>query len=106
MTTVILLWVVFRAADLPQAFDYIRNMFGIGAKSFAGQGFLFQFRNFAVLLAAGIIFSTNLPKTVQRRFNGRVWFECIQGALLLGCVTASVSYIYMGSYNPFLYFMF
>ena len=69
-------------------------------------GFLFQFENFAVLLAAGSIFSTNIPLMVQRCFRRKVWFECIQVVLLLICVTVSVSYIYMGSYDPFLYFMF
>lgn len=95
MLAVILLWVVFRAENLPQAFSHIRNMFGIGTSSLIGQDFLFQFGNFALLLIVGIVFSTNIPLIVQRYFRGKVWFECIQAILLLICVTVSISYIYI-----------
>ncbi len=42
MLAVILLWVVFRAENLPQAFAYIGNMFGIWTCSFIGQDFCFS----------------------------------------------------------------
>lgn len=106
MIIVILLWVVFRADDLTQAKAYLKNMIGIGASSLIDRGFIFQAKNFALLIIIGVICCMPVSAMIENRIGKKGWFEWIKAAALACCVTASVSYIYMGSYNPFLYFMF
>lgn len=106
MVSVILLWVVFRAENLLQAKSYIKNMFGIGAASFIDHGFIFQFKNFSWLIIIAVIFCTPISLYIENKISKQCWFQWLKTVLLICCVVISVSYIYMGSYNPFLYFMF
>lgn len=106
MVAVILLWVVFRADDFSQAKAFIKNMLGMGGVKFIDQGFVFQAGNFAVLLIISVIFSLPVSELIEKKAGKFLWFQWGKTLLLVCCVVASVSYIYMGSYNPFLYFMF
>lgn len=109
MVIVTLLWTMFRADSLNQAAEYYRNMVGIGAVGFVDRALLFQFRNFALLLTVGILFSLPVMPWLHKKFlvgKAAAALNVVEGMGLLACTIASVSYIYMGSYNPFLYFMF
>lgn len=103
---VVMLWVVFRAEHFSTAVLYLKNMCGIGSKSFIDEGFFYQLKNFGFIILLGIIFSTPLFPYLKDKYENNVLYKCITtSALLIGFI-ASTSYIYMGSYNPFLYFMF
>lgn len=106
MISVIFLWVVFRTNDLMQAKLYITNMLGIGASSIVDGGFIFQVKNFAVLIIIAVVFCIPVPNVIKNKIGEKGWFQWIKAFMLVCCMVASVSYIYMGSYNPFLYFMF
>lgn len=103
---VISLWVVFRANGLPQAGLFLKNMFGFGTKKFIDHGFIFQAENFAILLMISAIASMPVAPYFDRKYAGSDVFHTLETIGLLCCTIASISYIYMGSYNPFLYFMF
>jgi len=106
MLIVILLWVIFRADSVHQAMLYLGNMFGIGAKSFIDHGFIFQAENFMALLIIAALCASRLPKRINERFSGNKVWGVFRFICLSCCTVSSVSFIYMGSYNPFLYFMF
>lgn len=106
LTIVTVLWVVFRTPNLNLAIAFVKNMFGIGAKSFVDQAFVFQFRNYWFLIFVGIICSVPLFDILQKKVGKCRVLEYIKMAILVGCTVSAVSFIYMGSYNPFLYFMF
>lgn len=58
-----------------------------------------------VLILVSVIFSV----PVNRYLNNSVHTKIINVFTTIGlacCTIAAVSYVYMGSYNPFLYFMF
>lgn len=106
MVIVILLWVVFRSSGLIQAYSYIRNMFGFGASSFIDSAFIFQARNFFVLMIIAIIFCIPVVPKLDSKWKNSILWGWAKAVFLLVCTIVSVSYIYNGSYNPFLYFMF
>lgn len=106
MIIVILLWVIFRSDSLTQAYSYIRNMFGFGASSFIDQAFVFQAGNFAVLITVASIFCLPVVPKLDSKWEKSTLWGWTKAVFLLICMISSVSYIYNGSYNPFLYFMF
>lgn len=106
MIIVLLLWVVFRSSSLTQAYSYIRNMFGFGASSLIDRAFCFQASNFAVLIVVASIFSLPVIPKLEARWGKFTLWGWTKAVFLLISTIVSVSYIYNGSYNPFLYFMF
>lgn len=106
MFLVMVLWAVFKTEHLSVTYKYIKNMFGIGASCFIGNDFIFQAKNYAVLILLSIFFSLPITEKLDIRLGHRGWYQAAKAVLLFLGVVSSVSYIYMGSYNPFLYFMF
>lgn len=103
---VVILWVVFRCEDMTTLIRYLKNMFGIGAASFIDHAFIFQMKNFAGLIFIAIVCSLPMKDTVSERIEKSVLYKSAAILFLLLGMISSVSYIYMGSYNPFLYFIF
>lgn len=106
MMLVILLWVVFKCEHLSVLVDYIKNMFGIGGSGFIDSAFIFQVKNFAVLIVVSGILSLPIKEVIETKVGKNIIYKSIMTILLGVGMISSVSYIYMGSYNPFLYFMF
>lgn len=106
MFLVMLLWVVFKTEHLSVTVKYLKNMFGIGAGSFIGSDFIFLAKNYAVLILLSIFFSLPILEKADQRFERSPWYGAVKAVLLFLGVVSAISYIYMGSYNPFLYFMF
>lgn len=103
---VMMLWVVFKCEHISTIMKYFMNMFGIGAASFIDRAFIFQFKNFAFLLLVSMLFALPLKELAEQKVGSNIIYKVAKSAALLIGVISSVSYIYMGSYNPFLYFMF
>lgn len=106
LAVVIMLWVVFRSANISQALHYLKNMFGIGAKSFVDHAFIFQAKNYCLLIIISIIFCVPVSDIIERYCGKSKLVEAINVIMLIICTLSSISFIYMRSYNPFLYFMF
>ena len=102
-------WVLFGAESFGAALTQLGAMLGIGAAApSALAGFLF--RESWVFLAAGVLFSTPLvSRAAEKLRSGRedrpllILGETVIYLLLL---ILSVSYLAMGSHNPFIYFNF
>ena len=106
LSIVIVLWVVFKCEHISMVIKYLKNMFGIGTLVFIDNAFIFQIKNFWFLILVSIMFCLPLKEiTKQICQNAKVYNLC-SAILLFICFISSISYIYMGSYNPFLYFMF
>ncbi len=68
-----------------------------------GVGALYFLRNYAAVLALGVLFSSTLPQTLWNKVKGNVWVRgIVLGLLLVTCV----AYMEAGGYSPFLYFNF
>lgn len=103
---VIMLFVVFKCEHISIVIKYFKNMFGIGAASFIDSAFIFQFKNFAGLIFVSILLALPVKELIEQKIGNSIIYKFIKAAVLLIGIIASVSYIYMGNYNPFLYFMF
>ena len=101
---VTLLWVVFRAEDLPSAGRILGWMFGAGGIQFSGSGFFFQLKNNAVVLAAGILLC--IPVTALSGLKGKNWYRIAAAVLTVAGMIIAAAFMYMNTYQPFLYTMF
>ena len=106
--------VIFNAASLQEAGEYLLSMFGLGSVSAGSTLTWYYLRSYGLLLAAAIFGATPLPKIIAARIRERAgrtdfgkkvleWAEPVILACLLLVVTA---YLVDGSFNPFLYFRF
>lgn len=112
MFVVIIGWVLFRAENLQFAREYFMNMFGVNNNGFINDTTIMLVREYFVFIIAGIILSTPIAK----RFNKL----CVEGRMkivnkcavvvypivLMLLFFISLSYLVIGSYNPFIYFNF
>jgi len=110
LLVVMLGWVLFRADDLQSAWQYIQSMFGLCGNTLLDNNARFYFREYFVLLAAGVICSTPVFKVVCRRLSEKaMWRELIaliMGTAQLALFVVSISQLVMNAHNPFIYFNF
>ena len=112
MFVIIIGWVLFRAENLYFARDYIANMFGVNYNSFINDTTVMLIKEYWIFLVAGVLLST----PVAKRFNKL----CVEGRMkvvnkcmvivypivLMLLFIICLSYLVIGSYNPFIYFNF
>ena len=107
MLMVVTITVMIRSDDLHVARVFYGSMFGMsGAPLWNGLTGAFL-REYGVFLAAGVLFSLPIPEWLRNKV--RVPANCMQvvGAVaLLGLTFLSITYVAVGSYNPFIYFNF
>ncbi|MBQ8311090.1 MAG: MBOAT family protein [Clostridia bacterium] len=111
MLMVLFGWVLFRAADLSFALDYLKAMFGIGSVGYIGATARLYFAEFFVILVAGILCSTPIfrfmrEKLATRLKNGLAICNAVTYTVQAVLFLISVSFIIMDSHNPFIYFNF
>lgn len=112
MFIVIIGWVLFRAENLFFARDYILNMFGANGNCLVNDTAIMFIKEYIVFFIAAIILCTPIAKRfnklcVEGRMNkvNKVAVVVYPVALMI-LFFVSVSYLVIGSYNPFIYFNF
>lgn len=103
MLVVIISWVIFRAENVTLAFTYIKGMFSIDFPSFLDADFIWYLKNFGVVLALGIVFSTPVTKWLGRRIKLAPFVKEIVYIIIFA---AAISFMFRSTYNPFIYFNF
>ena len=102
-------WVLFGARDLAAGFYQLGAMLGIGAASAPGMA-LSLLRENGIFLVLGVLFSTPLVSTGLKKLGsgreGKPLWNVAEAACYLLLLVLSVSYLAMGSHNPFIYFNF
>lgn len=112
MFVIVIGWVLFRAENLYFARDYIINMFGGNGNSFINDTTIMFVKEYLIFFIIAVILATPIAK----RFNKL----CVEGKMnviskisvavypiiLMILFFISLSYIIIGSYNPFIYFNF
>ena len=102
MVIVCFLWVLFRARNISQAKMYFMNMIGLGNKNLIDEGFKFLSQNYFAVIAIALLLPVPIFPRVKERLSNNVILQWGTAVILMVGVMVSVSYIYMGSYNPFL----
>lgn len=103
-------FVIFNAAGMGEAMQYIGGMFGIGATGLAGAEWLYSLRSFALILAVAVIGATPVPKLIVKKMNetkaGKIAVDILSPVFAVGILVLCTAYLVDGSFNPFLYFRF
>ncbi len=107
---IVISFVIFNAADMGEAMQYIGGMFGIGATGLMGEEWLYNLSSYAVILIVAAIGATPVPKLIVEKLKGTkagntavFVFAPVFAVVILVLCTA---YLVDGSFNPFLYFRF
>ena len=89
--------VVSRADSIPHALDLYRSMFGLdGSAIFDDTAHMFL-REYGAFLVAGVLCCLPVPKRIP---------DAVRGVGLAAAGFVAITYVVMGSYNPFIYFNF
>ena len=111
-TLVILLvsFVIFNIESADEIIVFLKSMFGFNNLPFANFETLYHFKNYAVILAVGVICSTSFVKYLFNKIeetNKLQWIVSILeiGFVVLAIIACTASLV-SNSYNPFIYFRF
>ncbi len=107
MFVVVTITVMIRSDNLHVARIFYGSMFGLGGAPF-WNGLTGAFlREYGPFLAAGVLFSLPVPEFLRDRLHVPAnLMKVVGAAALLGLTFIAISYVAVGSYNPFIYFNF
>ena len=110
MVIVILSFVIFNAADMKEALQYMGGMAGLGKVPFMSKECAYYIRSYGVLIVGAIIGSTPVVKNAVNKFSGTTYgkklLPVLRVVFLVGITTICTAYLIDSSFNPFLYFRF
>lgn len=95
-------WLVFAVSDLHTLVIYLGRLVGIGGTSVFAGDYIKYGKTYALLLVAGLLFSTPIPQKIYSRIKDS--FLIIP--VLIAIVAGTIYCLYMGLNDPFLYFRF
>ncbi|MBE6790023.1 MAG: MBOAT family protein [Ruminococcaceae bacterium] len=107
---VVISFVIFNAAGMGEAMQYIGGMFGIGVEGFAGDMWLYNLRSYAFILVAAAIGATPVPKLLVKKLKetkaGSTAVAVLSPVFAAVIIILCTAFLVDGSFNPFLYFRF
>ena len=107
MLMVVVITVMIRAVDLPSAWVFYGSMFGVNGANFFDSVAGVYIREYGWFFLAAVVCGLPVADFLRKRVRIPAAVMEIAGAVALIALTVvSVSYIAMGSYNPFIYFNF
>ncbi|MEG1557111.1 MAG: MBOAT family O-acyltransferase [Oscillospiraceae bacterium] len=98
-------WTLFAITDFSMLFEYLSRMFvpTYFSANASTVGLEYYLRNYAVILAVGVFFSTALPTKLYAKFRKNTALRLVALTLLF---FLCIAYLVDSTYNPFLYFRF
>lgn len=110
MFFIVISFVIFNAADMSEAFNYICSMFGAGNIPLVSAEFIYYLRSYAIVLIIAVIGSTPIVCRLIRRLKSSAaadkLLNLLEPAVLVILMLLVTAYLVDGSFNPFLYFRF
>ena len=98
-------FVIFNATSMMEAIFYISAMFGGKGYPLVSGEFLYQLRQYGVVILLGCVGATPLVKTVAERIPKKL-ANILEPIVLVALILICTAYLVDGSFNPFLYFRF
>ena len=107
MFVVVTITVMIRSDNLRVAGIFYGSMFGLNGAPLWNPLTNAFLREYGLFLLAGVIFSLPIPEFLRDRLHVNPnLMKVVGGVCLLGLTFVAVTYIVVGSYNPFIYFNF
>ncbi len=107
---VMISFVLFNAADLPQAYRDVVSLFGADGLQAVSAETLYYLKSYAPILLVSVIGATPLPAALGKRILsskfGSVISAVAEPLILIGLLIVMTAYLVDGSFSPFLYFRF
>ena len=106
---VMLCWAVFRADSIGSAGSYFASMLGLSGNPLWDGDWQFYSREYLVLIIFALIFCTPLPHSAAKLLQSRVkapFYETLRALGYAFLFVICISYLVIGSHNPFIYFNF
>lgn len=107
---VLISFVIFNAANMKEAFQYIWGMLDFINIPLVSDEFFYYLKNFAVVLIIGIIGATPLLKNTVNKIKensiGEKIIDILEPITLVVLMVVMTAFLVDGSFNPFLYFRF
>ncbi|MGI6172432.1 MAG: MBOAT family O-acyltransferase [Christensenellales bacterium] len=107
MGVVTVITVLIRSSSIAAAGNFIGAMFGIGANGFFDETAMMYLREYGVITALALIVALPVGQFLQKLLH--IPDPLMRILRMLGLIAAfavALSFIVMGSYNPFIYFNF
>lgn len=103
-------FVIFNAADMTEAFQYIGAMFGAGEVPLLSAETVYYGRSYLTVMLLAVIGATPFCKNFVEKLRGRRGFSTVIALIepwaLIGLFVLCSAFLVDGSFNPFLYFRF
>ena len=102
-------WVVFRADSITSAGSYLASMLGFSGNPLSDGDWLFYSREYLILIVFALVFCTQLPHAAAERVRSKLKasvFEAARAVAYVFLFAVCISYLVIGSHNPFIYFNF
>lgn len=107
---VLISFVIFNAADMREAGEYLGGMIGLGQTSLISAETLYYIRNYGLILLLSLFGATPLVKMTAQSLSDKKKVKNIililEPIILLILMLVITAYLVDGSFNPFLYFRF
>lgn len=101
---------IFGASGMGEAVSLVGGMFGAGGLPLISKSFIFNIKNYAVVLVIAIFASTPLfamlKEKIRENKKTRMVLDVIEVPVLIILLITVTGYFADGSFNPFLYFRF
>ena len=107
---VMISFVIFNAADMKEAVQYIAGMLGVGNVPFMTAECAYYLKSYGVLLIGAMAGSTPLVCMLVKKFGdskaGTLLMPFLRSMVLVLIFVTGTAYLIDSSFNPFLYFRF
>lgn len=100
---VMISFIIFNAADMKEALQYIGGLFGAGGIPAVTAETMYYLRSYAVIFITAVIGATPALKYLAKKTKAVSYAEPV--LLVIGLLLCT-AYLVDGSFNPFLYFRF
>lgn len=107
---VMISFMIFDAASLPEAMKNIVGLFGIGSEKLISTESVYYLKNYLVTFLIAIIAATPLPvklyEKMQKISFGKKVIMVAEPMIMVAFLVIITAFLVDGSFNPFLYFRF
>ena len=104
---VVISFVIFNAADMKTAGEYLGAMFGMADVPLISKECIYYLKSYGVIFILSIIGSTPLPRRLclNSKYISKA-VNILEPVFLTGLLFLITAYLVDSSFNPFLYFRF
>ena len=103
---VLLSWVLFNASTFTEAWNDLKNMFGMAGLPLISADTLYNLSSYLVVILVGLFASTPITRNIARKYEKTKVAAVLEPVFVAVVLIVTTAYLVDGSFSPFLYFRF